>query len=290
MSANKPRFSIAPQYQQAVDGMKFFSLKNRENSYVVPSTKNFIQDIQIRGLKIDQGATVSLFPIADIPTLEKIFSQFPPSDFMFSVAPLRTFGGMILALLIKPVAVNVTFKFNLYLGCDIYPVDAVVNLDQQFAETTRSLSSNPITSQSLHAFRPIAQLDFVHFFLSTEDINIILSSPVMLGYFDDPICEELLRSVANRVFPRRQNGLIGNDMLERLASVKYQRVEIFFDVSKHRLEASSWSAAGGFVHTILSRKYLRDNIDVDELNAIGPTDIWFEESEEFSVVEDEIEV
>jgi len=101
---------------------------------------------------------------------------------------------------------------------------------------------------------------------------------------------ELLAAHSNRVIPRRTNGLLGNDFLIKFGSLKYQRVELFFDVRRHRLEAISWDTVSRIICFIHTKQYLRDNIDVDELNLIGATDIIFEESEEFNVEEDEKEV
>lgn len=167
----------------------------------------------------------------------------------------------------------------------MYPADAVLNLGQQF----EAIARQPISELSIPALRPIASLEVVHFFLSTEDITFIRSNPVMLSYFDSLDSLQLLTEF-NREVPRRQNGLIGNDILEKFGSIKYERVELFFDVTLYRLEAISWNIINRIATSVLLRKYLRDHEDVDELNMIGPCDIIFEESEEFDVMVDEKEV
>jgi hypothetical protein len=281
ISSNKSRLEVPPHLAPAIAGLKLFSIKNKENSYIVPSTKNFLNDMQIRCLKIDQGATVSFFPILHVTALNAIFTKFPQNRFIYSITPLRTFSGEALALQIQPVASHLSFKFNVYLGCDIYPADVVLNLNQQF----ELAAQQPISELSLPALRPIASLGVVHFFLSTEDVNVIRANQTMMRYFDSVDSLNVLRDY-NRDVPRRQNGLIGNDILEKFGSIKYQRVELFFDVALHRLESTSWDIISRITKSVLLKRYLRDNVDVDELNMIGPSDIIFEESEEFDVIED----
>jgi len=138
-SPNKSRYVVAAAHQEALNGMKFFTMKNKENSYILPSTKNYLENIQIRGLKIDQEATISLFPVVSPDDLHTIFKTFPLDRFIYTIVELKTFGGgSILAVHIGPVASNENFKFNLYLGCDIYP-----NL-----ESSGSGTSNPVTESS----------------------------------------------------------------------------------------------------------------------------------------------
>ena len=281
------------EMQAQLAGLKFFSVRNKENSYVIPSTKNFLNSIQLRALKVDQGATVSLFPIVDSTILPKIFAEFPPERFMYSIDTMRTFGSQqVVAMMIKPMASNKGFKFDLFLGCDIFPTDAVVNLDVQFAATAAAeapsteLLSNPITAASMPHFKPIARMEFVHFYLCLEDIIAIRDNLVFLKAFRNRDSRNML-STFNQPLTRRTNGLIGNDVLGTGASVKYDRVELFFDCTKHLLQSNTWDNIGEIAYAISAKKYLKDNIDVDELNIVGPTDIIFEASEEFNVEEDE---
>jgi len=287
-SPNKSRFVVAATQQQALNGLKFFTIKNKENSDVIPSTKNYLERIQIRGLKIDQGATISLFPVVNTDALNTIFETFPLNQFIYTIVELKAFGGSsVLAMQIGPVAENANFKFSLYLGCDIYPIDEVVNLKSTESETS---ITTPITENSLPIVRPVASLNCVHFVLCSEDIDIIRNTLSIRCFFNEDVNSlELLTNYSHEI-PRHVNGLLGNDLLAKFASIKYHRVELLFDVTCHRLEAISWNTVSRIVRSILAKKYLRDNIDVDELNLIRATDIIFEESEEFNVDEDEKEV
>jgi hypothetical protein len=286
MSPNKPRYTVSNVHRDALHGLKFFSLKNKSNSYIIPSTKNFLNDIQIKGLKVDQGATITLLPIASIDVLEKLFSDFPREQFIFAINELRTFGGPAYSLMIQPNASNETYRFQLYLGCDIYPSNTTANLIQQFDH-----AANPISSLTLPSFLPSFQMKFVHFYLSSEDIRYIVGHERMLAQFTSESSVATLRSLAGAAgqLPHRSDGLIGKDVLENSPTVKYKRVELFFDPTVHRLNCLTWNLVSEISVSISSMKYLRDNVDVDFLEHIQPSDIIFE-SDEFDPENDAIDV
>lgn len=288
-SPNQPRFRVDDSQIELVSGLKLFSLQNSNGSYVIPSTKNFIDNFQIKKLKTDDGATCTVLPISNLEMLADMFGRYTVSPYIISVTQLRSVGGITLAL---TVSSGNDPLLNLRIGLDVFPLinNLAVNLNAAFGDVSEGSGSTvcceeksdsePISSANCVNFTPTINAKNVNFFLCTEDINFILndSRPEWIAWRSMLARTGSLELLQNfsREIPRRNSGLLGNDFLEAIsgAGIHVDCVRFFFDVLVHDLSKCSWRNLLEVVLLIKNRKYLsRDSVDFHVLDSIEPNDI-----------------
>jgi len=113
---------VNPAHKGALNGMKFFSMKNRKGSAVISSTKNFFDSYQIKKIKCDEGCTCTVLPIENIEMLLDLFKKYRDSC-NFSIILLNSVGGQTLGLSISDKLSSPKFEFR--IGLDIFPNDGI---------------------------------------------------------------------------------------------------------------------------------------------------------------------
>ena len=278
VSPNKARFQGEEKIANAMNGLNFFSMRNNHGSYVIPSTKNFIDGLQIKKCKVDQGATTSVLPIDNEEMLSAIFNMYPSESYDYPIQDFRTFGGDILGLIIKPrPSAEDARHFDIFLGTDIYPSAATIKTDLQ-KEFAIAASDNPITVDMIKMFKPIASTQRLDFFLCSADITSINKDPSKNGCFLIADKQKLANYIRADLL-RRDNVLIGNNILgdSNLSSIKHGAVELFYDIMVNKLEVASWGMVADLYRSIEQSRYLGDEAaDADDLNGIFPNDFIFE--------------
>jgi hypothetical protein len=262
---NKKRYSVTAGFQQGLQGLKFFSVRNSKGSYVVPSTKNFFDGYKVSKVKIDQGASISLIPVLQPQDLQVIFQRYPPSEYRMQITALPTFGGGALALSVVPGLAIPRRVFDVHLGADVYP---------NILKDTSYECPDPITPDYLCNFNPCYLAKRLNFFLCSDDVDAIKSEPGLKDRFFAGDCE-LLDNFTRRDVARRDNALIGNQSLHRTqcSSIKHNGVELFFDTELHELGSLSWGLVDNMTLDIHSRRYVFVD-STEELDSIEPNDIW----------------
>jgi hypothetical protein len=238
-SPDKLRYTIHSKHKEMLKGMKFFCIRNRHNSYVVPSNRNAIDGICIKKIKLDKGASSSIWPLSSSAVLSDLFSRYPENTHSFEIASFRTFGGPILCL-------RITRKdkepcFDIHLGLDVYPVPqhtAAKNLMKSFAELEKKevkkeaankSPSGGVDMSDLSMYQPMCTMKRITFFLCTDDVNTIRNNAAMLSRFVAEEDVESLCTFARTDVERRDNALLGNDALHRsgCSAVTHCNVDFF---------------------------------------------------------------
>jgi len=96
ISPNKVRYIVNEHHKDTLKGLKLFSLKNSKGSYVIPSTKNFVDTYQIKKIKCDDGSTCTVLPIENVTMLLDLFVKYE-GNCDFTITPV---AGETLALTI----------------------------------------------------------------------------------------------------------------------------------------------------------------------------------------------
>ena len=207
---------------------------NARHAYVVPSTQNFIQfteivdttvpTLQIRGAKLDHGATRSLFYfsssaafvnfIENAPTAE----QSPEHGILYYIKYNSSPSGSFATLQMARV-----YGFSLYLATDVVT------------------PSTPIKLQELA------------FHLCSEDIDELthctrLPNRVRLSLI------QYRTSLGNRTVARRRWALLGNDINDQFALFKARKVFFMCNMKVFRLRSYEVMVLDEFA--VLSMNYL----------------------------------
>ena len=276
-SPDRKRFVPEGFYKDALKGLMFFSLKNRNGSAIIPSTKNFLNGFHIPKIKCDDGATCTIMPIKNIAMLEELFILH--KDCIFKILPLRSVGGVTLSLNISGRLDKRTFDFR--IGLDIYSRASVkpvaCSLASEFLQSELDSpeldNGQAIGLSNYHKYQPIKTAVSANFFLCTDDITHILARPDMLAMFHSSDLEGL--KPYDHPVPRRNTALLGNDFLGLYhGMVGYKRVKFYFDTQVHKLEHSSWEAIEGAATDIVGMKYLKSSsTDFQLLDSIEVNDV-----------------
>lgn len=155
VSPNKSRYAPSAQLSPFLRGLKYFALKNTKGSFVIPSTKNFMDNYQIKKIECDDGATCTVLPIQDVAMLTRIFEKYRDSC-VFSVQELRSVAGATKAMSISHMFYEPYFEFR--LGLDVFPSIRRVarNWDgkKAFASSTELQEQQPIDDSSACNYEP----------------------------------------------------------------------------------------------------------------------------------------
>lgn len=175
------------QIENCPFGISFFSLMNKRRRYFLPSVKNFFGGIQIPKLLCDSGCSSSLLPVDSLDTLSKIFSW---TDTEYRISSGTSPGGITISLIVTK---NTPYtKFAVELCTDI------------------------INS-------PALRIDHIRFALCTEDIAWILENDSAASKFAAKELEKLRAEI--KIHTRRSHGLIGQQILDQFASIKYKECQ-----------------------------------------------------------------
>jgi hypothetical protein len=201
--------------------------------------------MQMSKLKVDLSASKTVFPILNVDLLKEIFVTFPIHDNVFSIIEYSTFGGAVLSLRIS--SKRNENKFPIYFGTDIYS------------------QSQP---------QPTVMVKWIDFFLCFEDITIIKETK--RDFFHSEMYLKLLDDFNRVDVTRRDNGLIGNNILQQCSSIKHDNIEFFFEKNEHKLGSLSWEGLTDICDTIHAMNYIGANTkEADSLNEIFPNDFIF---------------
>lgn len=253
METSQKRYQIPAEFQDSLQGLRIFSIRNSRSAYVIPSTENYFDGYKVGHVKIDPGASVSVLPVASPEDLELIFGRYPPPLFKFDVLTLKTFGGSALAFSVQssPVDSNSNPVFNgfdIYLGADVFP--GVAN------ETDEGSPNSPRSTLVLRSC-PSYTADRLCFFLCSEDVETIRKSDRFRGRFlPSDLC--ILDQFDREAVLRRDDAIIGAPVLQQMgfSSIEHNCIELFFEVSKHPLHTLDWATVHTITRDVHSRKYI----------------------------------
>ena len=291
-SPNKDRFPVTPKYYNSLKGLKFFSLKNSKGSSVIPSTKNFLDNFQIKKIKCDDEATTTVLPIQNVAMLNEIF-QIYSSKCSFCIMELRSVGGITLALVLSERFSQPLFQFRIgynnnnlkiyiiiiIIGLDIFPSSIKINknLNPSFEAVNKEFpdSDIPIGSTNCYDYEYFSKTTSVNFFLCSEDIEYILNNANLLEAIN--FTHRCYVKQYSQYIPRRNSALLGSDFLglpEHGGGISFSRVKLYFDSSVHKLQDCSWDDISEIVLAIVGMRYLKTgSIDFEILDSIEPNDI-----------------
>lgn len=103
-------------------GIVFFTQVNDHNAQMVPSSKNYLNDIQLRILKQDGGANTSLFYFESVEYMFNVFDAFPTEFYYHYLSEVTTVGGIVYAVVFEPKnKLNTSFHPKLRFMTDILP-------------------------------------------------------------------------------------------------------------------------------------------------------------------------
>jgi hypothetical protein len=253
-------------------GLKFFTLRNRLGSSVIPSTKNFFDTFQIRKVLCDDHATCTVLPIADTSMLTKLFSKY--DHCLFTLAELRTVAEVMLLVLRMQSVPNQPKMFEFRIGLDIYPTSRSLEPASTVPVVEAAAPEPTITSENCRRYQALTTSGSVNFFLCSEDVEFMLSNPIMVAKLKRAGSDRLLSPYPYFV-ARRDSAMLGSDFLgPGEGSVAYSSVTFHFDTGMHHLEACSWRLLAVAERRILSKKYLHpSSVDFAVLDSIEPNDI-----------------
>ena len=138
-------------------GIVFFTQLNDKNAQMIPSSKNYLNNIQLRILKQDRGANYSLFYFESVQNMFEVFDAFPSNLFYHSLSEITTLGGIMYAVIFESKnKLNTSFFPKLRFMTDILP-----------SNTETNTSAVQTTGVSLKK---------VYFHLSDEDIFGLVQS------------------------------------------------------------------------------------------------------------------
>lgn len=261
-SAGKEPFALKSNSYSEFDGIFFAFQKNARDSYVIPSTKNFLvlnyledTTIQIRVCKFDPGATKSCFHFQSTDQMEYLLSLIPsgekgPNHGSLSLIEARSAAGISISLKIRFTSSrSASFRF----ACDLFPHSPAFNVktflfglcaeDLQFILNARSS---------------------IHDRFSIEQIQKLQT------YYDG----------SGKTLKRREWALIGNDIHGECGVVKSENVYFICDKKCHDL--ASWDYIDHCEEKFTNKGYLNlDKPDVDDLHHVV-NDIVQPESPNFS--------
>jgi hypothetical protein len=272
VSPNKPRFIPNAQLPPFTNGLRYFALRNGKGSFVIPSTKNFMDDFQIPKIKCDDGATCTILPVKDVSTLECIIRKYKEKSCRFSVVELKSVAGITKAMSIQGRLNSSIFSFR--LGLDIFPHVRKIerNVEGEFSSTEEQNDEAPIESGNALLYEPLVVCNCVNFFLCSDDIDHILSRTELRDVFgSDPFLQQYERTIH-----RRDSALLGSDFLGiTRCSINFDRARFFFDPLIHSLEGCSWTTFEDLCDEIKKMRYLKSGtVDFEVLDSIEPNDIF----------------
>lgn len=273
----KDRYVVDPDYFDALEGMRFFSLKNSKGSSVIPTTKNFIGNYQIKKIQCDDAASCTVFPIGSLGMLRKLFDQYK-SRCLYSIAPLRSVVGTTLALVLK--SCDGSPIFDIRLGLDIFPERIKRELDESFAKGSAlepSTSTAAIDCSNCETFPPFETFKILNLFLCSDDISFLLESnnADFFRAIQKSSTSDLLVPYETRVL-RRSSALLGKDFLGRdcSGSLHWDRVKFYMDTKVHKLQNCTWALMNEISESIMNKRYLKNGtVDFEVLDSIEPNDI-----------------
>jgi hypothetical protein len=280
ISPNKERYLIESDYSDALAGLNFFALKNSRGSFVIPSTKNFVQSFQIKKMKCDDGATATILPIASLLMLSNLFQDYRHIC-RFVISEFRTVGGPTLGLTIFQANSKPIFEFR--IGLDIFPFAKKVskNLHSKFeAVATKSFATAtpevPIDATNSADYEYYKKVSCLNFFLCSEDIDYLLdpqNSDLMILFKNNENAKRLKRY--EQVVLRRNSALLGSDFLrESGGGISFGKVKIYFNTDVHKLENCTWKMFSEIATSIFDMEYLtQGSVDFEVLDSIELNDI-----------------
>jgi hypothetical protein len=281
LSPNKDRYLIGTADTDVLAGLNFFSLKNSRGSFVIPSTKNFVANYQIKKIKCDDGSTVTILPIESLAMLSELLERYSKNCF-FVINELRSIAGVTMGLTICEANLNEIFEFR--IGLDVYPFvkkvrcDLLPKFDAAAAEIVESVSTNnvdcPIDATNCSQYECYKKVSRINFFLCSEDMNFLIER-----LNDNKFTELLVNQQYIKPYPfnveRRNSALLGSDFLrESGVGIIFGRVRFYFDIKRHKLENCTWASFTRIVELIIAKRYLKQGaVDFELLDSIEPNDI-----------------
>ena len=272
-SPNKERYRVLPQHEAALEGLLFFTLKNSKNTWVIPTTKNFIGEYQIKKIKCDDGATCSVFPLESTSMLRNIFLRYGESC-SFSLIELQSVGGNILGLgVAEKLKRNI---FPIHIGTDIYPFVRIArNLANELQEAAMTTLAQPISASTVRNLEPISAACALTFFLCTEDVSFLLH-PDNADLRGRIAVNASLLAPYGRAIKRRTSALLGSDFLGVVGGggISFDRAKFYFNPQIHRLELCTWPMMSDITLSIKDKRYLMTgSVDFQIMDSIEPNDI-----------------
>jgi hypothetical protein len=231
------------------EGVRTIAQRNARKSYVIPSTKNFVEiyhpstfKFQIRDMKIDTGASCSLLYFNTTNDLMVLLQNALSQEVSSASRGLHHYrvdrsespGGQFLVL-----SVSSAYSYGINLGQDIFPESAPVDVDK------------------------------ISFHLCSEDINALLDKS------NEAIVPPSIRTQLFSIFtsgvpviPRRRWALLGDDVLSQVQMIKVDKLIFLIDMQKHTFPG--WKEMLFIEKEFLACAYLNiHNPDSDELHAIS---------------------
>lgn len=164
VSPNKARYTVDPDFSDALCGMRYFSLKNSKGSSVIPSTKNFVETYQIKEIQCDDNALCTVCPIESLEMLKAILEKYQESC-IFSIESLILVGGNTLVLVVKRGIAQPIFEIRLDL--DIFPGN-----ENAISEGSSCIIVPvPIDSSNCLQYSASERVTTLNFFLCYEDVE-----------------------------------------------------------------------------------------------------------------------
>lgn len=299
-SPNKKRFHCEDaELEPSIQGLRFFAMKNSKGSFVIPSTKNFIDEFQIKKIKCDEGATCSVLPIANCNMLQHIIEKYAAQGHVLSLKELRSIAGTTLGLTVAHPLNHKIFAFR--IGLDVYPTvlpagapneaGLARSLDGAFIATEEK-DEEAISTSNMNWYAPQFLCSGINFFLCSQDVEYLLQNLSLQAPFKKSNTFGLLKEYDHYV-ARRNSALLGNDFLGlSTCSLTYDRVRYWVDSDVHRLELCSWRNLSVLSTAIINMGYLKKgSVDFEVLDSIEPNDVHgFVDDEQIDPYDDDIEV
>lgn len=120
----EPTTSSADILADRETGTYFFTVINKRRCFVLPTTKNYADFIQLRYVKTDSGANRSLFYFEDVHQMMYVLQNCTNHEYIYSLQHFNTVGRPALVLQIQK---RKRANFSIRLMTDILPPKATHN-------------------------------------------------------------------------------------------------------------------------------------------------------------------